>query len=96
MAGVLVSVGGKVLLREPIGHFGAYVWTFAKGKPGEGEKPDQTALRAVRGETGCSARILCPITLLFGGTTSTAAFYLMEPIGRRVREADRRYAVDQF
>jgi 8-oxo-dGTP pyrophosphatase MutT (NUDIX family) len=79
--GVLVNVEGKVLLREPAGHFGGYVWTFAKGKPNKDEAPDQTALREVREETGYRARIIESIPQVFGGTTSTASFYLMEPVG---------------
>jgi 8-oxo-dGTP pyrophosphatase MutT (NUDIX family) len=79
--GVLVNVEGKVLLREPAGHFGGYVWTFAKGKPNKDEAPHQTALREVREETGYRARIIGSIPQVFGGTTSTTSFYLMEPVG---------------
>ncbi|MFN4014221.1 MAG: NUDIX domain-containing protein [Reyranella sp.] len=98
--GVLVNVQGKVLLREPAGHFGGYVWTFAKGKPDKNEAPDQTALREVREETGYRGRILALIPQVFGGTTSTTFFYLMEPIGSQgkyVREttATRWVSVDE-
>ncbi len=76
--GVLVSGGGKVLLREPTGHYGDYAWTYAKGRPDAGESARETALREVREETGYTARILAPLTGRFGGTTSTTAFYLMD------------------
>ena len=82
--GVLMSAGGKVLLREPTGHFGSYVWTFAKGKPKAGEEPAQTALRSVREETGYRARIIAAMPQAFRGTAAaTSAFFLMEPVGRQ-------------
>ncbi len=79
--GVLVDAKGRVLLREPKGHYGGYVWTFAKGGPAEGETPEQTALREVLEETGYRARILAALPKAFRGDTSTTAFYLMEPLG---------------
>ena len=30
--GVLVRDDGKILVREPKGHYGGYVWTFPKGR----------------------------------------------------------------
>lgn len=79
--GVLLNADGKLLLREPANHFGGYVWTLPKGRPDPGETPRITALREVLEETGYAARILAPIPTLFGGTTSTTAFYLMAPVG---------------
>lgn len=79
--GVLVDASGRVLLREPKGHYGDYVWTFPKGKPDRGETPDETALREVREEAGYRAHIVAPIEQVFAGTTSTSAFFLMEPVG---------------
>lgn len=81
--GILVNAKGEVLLREPAGHFGGYAWTFAKGRPKAAETPEQTALRSVRVETGYNAKIIAPIPTIFRGTTSTTAFYLVGPIGRR-------------
>jgi ADP-ribose pyrophosphatase YjhB (NUDIX family) len=82
--GVLVDEAGRVLLREPKGHFGGYVWTFPKGRPdpGRAEAPDQVALREVREETGYCARIVAAIADVFPGTTTKTAFFLMEPMGK--------------
>ena len=76
--GVLINARGEVLLREPAGHFGGYVWTFAKGQPDKGETPEQTALREVLEETGYPAKIVAVIPHVFGGTTRTTVFYLMK------------------
>lgn len=76
--GVIVSGGGCVLLREPAGHYGGYVWTFAKGRPDPGETPEATALREVLEETGYAATILAPIPGTFGGTTGSSRFWLMD------------------
>lgn len=76
--GVVVSGGGRVLLREPAGHYGGYVWTIAKGRPDPGEAPEATALREVLEETGYAATILAPIPGVFGGTTGSSRFWLME------------------
>jgi 8-oxo-dGTP pyrophosphatase MutT (NUDIX family) len=77
--GVVVDSEGRVLLREPSGHFGGYVWTFPKGRPDDGETPAEAALREVREETGYDARIVGVVPGVFGGTTSTTAYFLMEP-----------------
>lgn len=79
--GVLISDRGEVQLREPAGHFGGYVWTFAKGRPDPGETPEQTALREVLEETGQAARITALIPGVFEGTTTSTVFFLMEPVG---------------
>ena len=49
---VIFNAKGQVLLREPSGHFGGYVWTFAKGRPDAGESPAETAVREAFEETG--------------------------------------------
>ena len=79
--GVLINSRGEVLLREPAGHFGGYVWTFAKGKPEPSETPEETALREVLEETGQGARIVALIPQVFAGTTSSSVYFLMEPVG---------------
>jgi 8-oxo-dGTP pyrophosphatase MutT (NUDIX family) len=80
---VLVDDAGQVLLREPTGHFGGYVWTFAKGRPDTGETPSETALREVLEETGYRAEILDVIPQVFLGTTTSSAFFLARPLGRQ-------------
>jgi 8-oxo-dGTP pyrophosphatase MutT (NUDIX family) len=80
--GVLFDTHGRTLLREPAGHYGGYVWTFAKGKPSAGESPEQAALREVFEETGYTCRVIGALQGTFKGTTSsTSAFFLMEPVG---------------
>ena len=56
--GILLTCHGQILLREPTNHFDGYVWTFAKGKPDEGDTPEQTALREVLEETGYQAEVV--------------------------------------
>lgn len=79
--GVLLNEQGHVLLREPTHHFGGYVWTYAKGQPEPGESPQQTALREVAEEMGYAARIQGRLPGLYGGTTGTSVFFVMEPLG---------------
>jgi 8-oxo-dGTP pyrophosphatase MutT (NUDIX family) len=78
--GVLINEDSLVLLREPKGHFGGYVWTFAKGGADVGESPEEAALREVREETGFEAEIVGELTGWFVGTTSDTKFFLMRPI----------------
>ncbi|MCX7166644.1 MAG: NUDIX domain-containing protein [Rhodocyclales bacterium] len=76
--GVLISPDRKVLVREPKGHFGGYVWTWPKGTPDDGETPAQTALREVLEETGVRGRIVGVLPVAYRGSgESTSAFYLM-------------------
>lgn len=91
--GVLIDHRGRVLLREPAGHFGGYVWTFAKGRPEPGETPQETASREVFEETGEKARIAGLIPTVFAGTTSTTVFFLMEPLGEPGPFSDETVAV---
>ena len=78
--GVVIDEAGRVLLREPKNHFDYYVYTFPKGRPDEGESPEQAALREVREETGVEAEIVDAIPGTFAGGTTSNAYFLMRPI----------------
>lgn len=75
--GVVIDPQGRLLLREVAGHFGGYVWSFAKGRPDTAESPRETALREVLEEMGVEARILLPLPGTFHGTTTRTHFFLM-------------------
>lgn len=83
--GVLVDDEGKVLLREPTGHFDGYVWTFPKGQGRDGESAIEVAEREVLEETGYRARVIGRIPQLFVGSTSETIYYLMRPVGHRTK-----------
>jgi 8-oxo-dGTP pyrophosphatase MutT (NUDIX family) len=80
--GVLVDDAGRVLLREPSGHYGGYVWTFAKGGVNDGDIPEVCALREVREETGYEAEILAPLPGDFRTSLSVTRYFLMKPLGQ--------------
>lgn len=83
--GVLVGWDGKVLLREPKGHFDGYVWTFPKGKvDGPGDHGEPCALREVLEETGYSAEIIAKLPGVYRGGTSQTEFFLMRPVGEPI------------
>jgi 8-oxo-dGTP diphosphatase len=75
------SDGIEILLREPTGHYGGYVWTFAKGRLDPGETPEEGALREVLEETGYPAKIIGKVSGSFKGDTSSTEYFLMEPMG---------------
>lgn len=76
--GVVVNGAGQVLLREPINHFDDYVWTFPKGRPDDGETPEEAAVREVREETGVDARVVERLPGTYPGGTSDNVFFAME------------------
>ena len=78
--GVVFDAEGRILLREVAGHYGGYVYTFAKGRPDPGETPEQTALREVREETGIEAEIVGELPGVFEGDTTDTKFYVMRVI----------------
>jgi 8-oxo-dGTP diphosphatase len=77
--GVVFDAHGRVLLREPAGHFDGYHWTFPKGTALPGEHPADAALRETLEETGCRAVIVghLPEGFTGGVTGSTNFYYLM-------------------
>jgi 8-oxo-dGTP pyrophosphatase MutT (NUDIX family) len=78
--GVVVDSDGRVLLREPRGHFDGYVWTFPKGRPDGDEEAEQTAAREVLEETGTRAEIEARIDGTYEGGTTHNAYFLMQPV----------------
>lgn len=78
--GVLINEAGRVLLRKPRGLHKTRVWTFAKGKPHEGETSEQTALREVLEETGVRAKIMRRVTVPPGETGINDEYFLMTPV----------------
>jgi 8-oxo-dGTP pyrophosphatase MutT (NUDIX family) len=94
--GVLIDDDGKVLLREVSGHFGNYVWTFAKGRPDPGEAPHETSLREVEEETGYRASIIGSLPGAYGGSTVSTAFFVMRPEGEPGPFSDETAAVEWF
>jgi 8-oxo-dGTP diphosphatase len=79
--GVLFDAQDRVLLRSPKGQFGGDRWTFAKGRPNEGETPEAAALREVLEETGYRATIVCQIPGSFDGDVTATRYFVMRPIG---------------
>ena len=78
--GVLINEAGRVLLRKPRDLHKTRVWTFAKGKPEDGETAEQTALREVFEETGVRGKIIRPIQIPPEETAITDEFFLMAPL----------------
>lgn len=85
--GVVVRPDGKVLLREPRGHFGGYAWTFPKGRPDAGETGTEAALREVLEETGYRAEIVCEVPGRYEGFETETFYYLMSA-GEQVQQPD--------
>jgi len=82
--GVVINQEGRILLREPKGHYDNYVWTFPKGRPKKGQIPDETgevtALREVLEETGIRAEIRKRLPGVYEGGTTETIFFLMSLI----------------
>lgn len=90
--GVVIDAEGRVLLREPANHFDGYVWTFPKGRPDEGETPEEAALREVLEETGIEAEITGRVPGNFAGGTTDNVFFTMKPTGTPAQEFDKETA----
>jgi 8-oxo-dGTP diphosphatase len=81
--GVVINKRKEALLVEPRNHFDGYVWTFPKGRPDLGEKPDAAALREVFEETGIEAEIINKLPGSFAGGTTDNIYYLMAPLSEK-------------
>jgi SPP1 gp7 family putative phage head morphogenesis protein len=79
--GVIMDEKGRVLLREPKGHFGGYSWTWPKGGAKPGQNPVQAALDEVAEETGHKGRIVGMLNGGFEGGTSTLNMFIMKSDG---------------
>ena len=75
--GVVFDASGNVLLREVAGHYDGYHWTFAKGRPDQGESPRQAAVREAREEMGVEPTILLPLRDTFAGGTTRNHYFVM-------------------
>lgn len=78
--GVLINETGRVLLRKPRGLHKTRVWTFAKGKPEDGETAEQTALREVFEETGVRGKIIVQVPIPEENPEIRDEYFLMVPI----------------
>jgi 8-oxo-dGTP pyrophosphatase MutT (NUDIX family) len=78
--GVLINETGRVLLRKPRGLHKTRVWTFAKGKPEDGETAEQTALREVFEETGVRGKIIAKVPIPEENPEIHDEYFLMVPI----------------
>ncbi len=76
--GVVVSGGGKVLLREPTEHFAGYAWTFAKTAKKPGESPRDTAIRAVREKTGYAGEIRAIVPGTFATPSGSTGYFVLD------------------
>jgi 8-oxo-dGTP pyrophosphatase MutT (NUDIX family) len=83
--GVVIDGEGRVLLREPRGHYDGYVWTFPKGRPNDGETPEAAALREVQEESGVLVEIVKRIPGSFEGGTTENVYFLMRPLAETGR-----------
>lgn len=86
--GVVIDQSSRILLRAPANAFGGYVWTWPKGGLDPGESHRDAAVREVAEETGWRAKIVERVGDYRGDTTITR-IYLMQPVARTGREADR-------
>lgn len=81
--GVVINSAEEVLLVEPKNHFDGYVWTFPKGRQVSGERPEETALREVREETGELAAIVGEVPGRYAGSTTINQYFLMRDCGMK-------------
>ncbi|WP_158606576.1 NUDIX domain-containing protein [Paenibacillus ginsengarvi] len=94
--GIVFREDGHVLMRSPSGHWGGYVWTFAKGGREPGDSSSEcTALREVQEETGYTCEVVAHIPGAFESDTCVTKYYLMKPTGA-VHQFDRETSEVQW
>lgn len=76
---VLFDDQGRILLREPKGHFDGYHWTFAKGGQEKGHSIFKTISKEVAEETGWKGNVVGAIEGGFKGGTSDVHMLIMRP-----------------
>lgn len=81
--GVVINGAEQVLLVEPKNHFDGYVWTLPKGRPKAGERPEETASREVREETGEWVDIVGEVPGHYAGGTTINQYFLMRDCGMK-------------
>src|SRR5215471_12270391 len=91
--GVLINDAGRVLLRKPRGLHKTRIWTFAKGKPEDGETAEQTALREVFEETGVRAKIVRRVIIPTDEIQTQDEYFLMVPIEETGKFDDETMAI---
>ncbi|MBT2760475.1 NUDIX hydrolase [Paenibacillus sp. ISL-20] len=80
--GIVFNQNQEVLMRSPSGHWGGYVWTFAKGGAELSDNsPEETATREVLEETGYKCSIIAAIPGEYESDTCVTKYFLMSPEG---------------
>ncbi|GIO96096.1 hydrolase [Paenibacillus lautus] len=78
--GIVFNQNQQVLMRSPSGHWGGYVWTFAKGGAELSDSsPEETAIREVLEETGYKCSIIAAIPGEYESDTCLTKYFLMRP-----------------
>ena len=79
--GILFDDQGRILLREPKGHFDGYHWTFSKGGIEGGDTVLKTALKEVAEETGHKGQVIGVLDDGFKSKESESHFFIMRSKG---------------
>lgn len=78
--GIVFNQNQQVLMRSPSGHWGGYVWTFAKGGADRADRsPEETVTREVLEETGYTCSIIAAIPGEYESDTCVTKYFLMRP-----------------
>lgn len=88
--GVIFNDEGKVLLREPAGHYDGYHWTFPKGGGDKGEHPLDSAKREVAEETGHHGEVFGHVPGVHSSNPASGSyFYMMKSAGENPHLMDK-------